>query len=60
MKYKLNTKKIKSIKALNDYQGLGEKNAKELQSGKAVEITKPPEHLVKDGFIIESKGKGAK
>ena len=56
MKYKINTKKIKSFKSLDDYQGLGEKIAKELQSGKAVEIKKPPKHLIEGDYIIENKG----
>ena len=45
MKYKMSNK-IKSFSALNNYQGLGENNAKLLESGKTIELKNPPKHLV--------------
>ena len=60
MKFKMNKKIIQSFNALNDYQGLGKEAADKLESGEAVEIKSPPERLVKGGYIIEEKNKGAK
>jgi len=59
MKYKMSNK-IKSFSALNDYQGLGENNAKLLESGKAIELKKPPKHLVEGGYIVMAKTKESK
>ena len=60
MKYKMNKKIIKSFNALNDYQGLGKDVAEKLKAGESIEIKDPPEHLIRGGYIIEKKQKGAK
>ena len=54
-------KYIQSFSAVNDWQGLGQKNAEALEKGEAVEINKPPKHLVEGNYIVEAKNKkGAK
>tara|TARA_R100001377_G_C3182547_1_gene107228 strand:- start:25 stop:198 length:174 start_codon:yes stop_codon:yes gene_type:complete len=55
MKYKM-SKKIKSFSAINDFHGLGKKKAKELESGKFIEIKKPPKNLIDGEYIIKEKG----
>ena len=58
MKYIL--KKIKSIYALNDWQGLGKEVAEELEKGESVEIKDPPKALLDGGYLVENKKKGDK
>ena len=58
MKYIL--KKITSISALNDWQGLGKVVAEKLESGAAVEIKDAPKTLLDGGYLIENKKKGDK
>ena len=58
MKYIL--KKIKSISALNDWQGLGKEVAEKLESGKSVEIKDAPKVLLDGGYLVENKKKGDK
>tara|TARA_R110000744_G_scaffold34839_1_gene80948 strand:- start:3549 stop:3728 length:180 start_codon:yes stop_codon:yes gene_type:complete len=59
MKYVM-SKKIKTFSAVNDWQGLGEKNAKILEAGKIVELKNPPKHLITGRYIVEAENKGAK
>ena len=56
MKYIIG-KNIQSFSAVNDWQGLGQKNAEALEKGEAVEINKPPKHLVEGNYIVEAKNK---
>ena len=48
---------IQSFSAVNDWQGLGQKNAEALEKGEAVEIKKPPEHLVEGNYIVKAENK---
>ena len=50
MKYIL--KKITSISALNDWQGLGKELAEKLQSGESGEIKEPPKALLEGGYLV--------
>tara|TARA_R100001594_G_scaffold120011_1_gene155535 strand:+ start:900 stop:1082 length:183 start_codon:yes stop_codon:yes gene_type:complete len=60
MKYVIG-KNIQSFSALNDWQGLGQKNAEALEKGEAVELKNPPKHLVKGNYIVKAENKkGAK
>jgi|TARA_R110000824_G_scaffold176830_10_gene356018 hypothetical protein len=60
MKYVIG-KNIQSFSALNDWQGLGQKNAEALENKEAIELKKPPKHLVEGNYIVEAKNKkGAK
>jgi len=54
MKYKM-SKKMSSISALNDFQGLGKEVAMELEAGKEIEIKDPPKHLIDGGYLLEAK-----
>ena len=58
MKYIL--KKITSISALNDWQGLGKEVAEKLESGEAVEIKDAPKALLEGGYLVENNKKGNK
>ena len=58
MKYIL--KKITSISALNDWQGLGKESAEKLEKGESVEIKDPPKALLDGGYLVENKKKGDK
>ena len=58
MKYIL--KKITSISALNNWQGLGKEIAEKLEKGESVEIKAPPEALLDGGYLVENKKKGDK
>ena len=58
MKYIL--KKITSISALNDWQGLGKELAEKLESGESVEIKEPPKALLEGGYLVENNKKGNK
>ena len=58
MKYIL--KKITSISAINDWQGLGKEVAEKLEKGESVEIKDPPEALLDGGYLVENKKKGDK
>ena len=58
MKYIL--KKITSISALNDWQGLGKEIAEKLESGEAVEIKDAPKALLEGGYLVENNKKGNK
>ena len=58
MKYIL--KKITSISALNDWQGLGKEVAEKLESGETVEIKDAPKKLLDGGYLVENKKKGNK
>ena len=58
MKYIL--KKITSISALNDWQGLGKEIAEKLESGEAVEIKEAPKALLEGGYLVENNKKGNK
>ena len=58
MKYIL--KKITSISALNDWQGLGKEVAETLEKGESVEIKDPPKALLDGGYLVENKKKGDK
>ena len=58
MKYIL--KKITSISALNDWQGLGKEVAQKLVSGESVEIKDPPKALLEGGYLVENNKKGNK
>ena len=53
-------KKITSISALNDWQGLGKEVAEELEKGESVEIKDPPKALLDGGYLVENKKKGDK
>ena len=53
MKYKM-SKKMSSISALNDFQGLGREVAMELEAGKEIEIKDPPKHLIDGGYLIKA------
>ena len=60
MKYVIGNN-IQSFSALNDWQGLGQKNAEALENGEAFELKKPPKHLVEGNYIVEAENKkGAK
>ena len=60
MKYVIGNN-IQSFSALNDWQGLGQKNAEALENGEAIELKKPPKHLVEGNYIVEAENKkGAK
>ena len=60
MKYKIG-KNIQSFSAVNDWQGLGQKNAEALEKGEAVELKTPPKHLVEGNYIVKAENKkGAK
>ena len=58
MKYFL--KKITSISALNNWQGLGKEVAEKLESGESVEIKNPPKNLIDGGYLVENNKKGNK
>ena len=58
MKYIL--KKITSISALNDWQGLGKEVAEKLEKGESVEIKDPPKALLDGGYLVENNKKGNK
>ncbi len=58
MKYIL--KKITSISAINDWQGLGKEIAEKLEKGEPIEIKDPPEALLDGGYLVENKKKGDK
>ena len=58
MKYVL--KKITSISAINDWQGLGKEVAEKLEKGESVEIKDPPKALLDGGYLVENKKKGDK
>ena len=58
MKYIL--KKITSISALNDWQGLGKEVAEKLENGEAVEIKDAPKALLDGGYLVENNKKGNK
>ena len=53
-------KKITSISAINDWQGLGKETAEKLENGEAVEIKDPPKALLEGGYLVENKKKGDK
>ena len=58
MKYVL--KKITSISAINDWQGLGKEVAGKLEKGESVEIKDAPKSLLDGGYLVENKKKGDK
>ena len=58
MKYIL--KKITSISAINNWQGLGKDVAQQLVSGEAVEIKDAPKALLDGGYLVENNKKGNK
>ena len=58
MKYVL--KKITTISAINDWQGLGKAIAEKLEKGESVEIKDAPKSLLDGGYLVENKKKGDK